>query len=288
MFDFWIILTACIIAVNSSLLGSFLVLKKMSLIGDALSHAVLPGIVIAFLISGEINSFWMLIGASSFGIFAILLIDWLNRVGGFGKDSSIGIIYTLLFAIGIILITSTAKNADIDVDCVLFGDINTIPLVPKIMGIPAPTFNLTIIAIVVSLILIIGLKGFKISSFDKNYGQTLGISIPFWSYLLLSLSSISTVFSFDSVGAIMVIGLLVIPPSFANIITRKLNIFLMVSVSFGVLSCIIGHLIAIVMDIPTVPTIGVLMGLILTLTLIGQSLKKRLNKTIEFAPMHKE
>ena len=97
MFDFWIILTACIIAINSSILGSFLVLKKMSLIGDALSHAVLPGIVIAFLISGEINSFWMLLGASGFGIIAILLIDWLNRVGGFGKDSSIGIIYTLLF-----------------------------------------------------------------------------------------------------------------------------------------------------------------------------------------------
>ena len=150
MVDFWIILTACIIAINSSLLGSFLVLKKMSLIGDALSHAVLPGIVIAFLISGEINSFWMLFTASSFGIVAIILIDWLNRVGKFGKDSSIGIVYTLLFAIGIILITSKAKNADIDVDCVLFGDINTTPLVDKIIGIPAPTFNLIIIAVIIS------------------------------------------------------------------------------------------------------------------------------------------
>ena len=141
MFDFWIIITASIIALNSSLLGSFLVLKKLSLIGDALSHAVLPGIVVAFLISGEINSFWMLLGASGFGLIAILLIDWLNRIGGFGKDSSIGIIYTLLFAIGIILITAKAKNADIDVDCVLFGDINTTPLVNRIMGIPTPTFN---------------------------------------------------------------------------------------------------------------------------------------------------
>ena len=281
MFDFWIILTACLIAVNSSLLGSFLVLKKMSLIGDALSHAVLPGIVIAFLISGEINSFWMLIGASSFGIFAIFLIDWLNRVGGFAKDSSIGIIYTLLFAIGIILITSKAKNADIDVDCVLFGDINTVPLVNKVLGIPAPTFNLIVISIVSNFVVLFGLKGFKISSFDKNYAQTLGISIPFWSYLLLGLSSISTVFSFDSVGAIMVIGLLVIPPSFANIITRKLSLFLLISISFGVFSCIIGHLIAIFIDIPTVPTIGVLMGIILILTLIVQSVNKRLNKNVQ-------
>ncbi len=281
MFDFWIIVTACIIALNSSLLGSFLVLKRLSLIGDALSHAVLPGIVIAFLISGEINSFWMLLGASGFGIVAILLIDWLNRLGGFGKDSSIGIIYTLLFAIGIILITSKAKNADIDVDCVLFGDINTTPLVNKIIGIPAPTFNLIIISIITYLIVMFGLKGFKISSFDKNYAQTLGISIPFWSYLLLGLSSISTVYSFDSVGAIMVIGLLVIPPSFANIITRKLYLFLTISISFGVLSCISGHLIAILLDIPTVPTICVLMGSILILTLIVQSVNKRFTKSVE-------
>ena len=278
MFDFWIILTACIIAINSSLLGSFLVLKRMSLIGDALSHAVLPGIVIAFLISGEINSFWMLLGASSFGIFAILLIDWLNRVGRFGKDSSIGIIYTLLFAIGIILITSKAKNADIDVDCVLFGDINTIPLVQKVLGIPAPTFNLLVISIITIPIILFGLKGFKITSFDAGYSKTLGISIGFWSYLLLGLSSISTVFSFDSVGAIMVIGLLVIPSSFANILTRNLKSFLSIAVSFGILNCILGHLLAILLDIPTVPTIGVLMGIILILTLISQSVNKIFSK----------
>ncbi len=272
MFDFWIILTACIIAINSSLLGSFLVLKKLSLIGDALSHAVLPGIVIAFLISGEINSFWMLLGASGFGIFAILLIDWLNRVGGFGKDSSTGIIYTLLFAVGIILITSKAKNADIDVDCILFGDINTTPLVDKTVGVPTPTFNLIIITIINLIIVSFGLKGFKITSFDKGFAQTLGISIPFWSYLLLGLTSISTVYSFDSVGAIMVIGLLVIPASFANLITRKLKSFLVISILFGIISCISGHLLAVLFDIPTVPTIGVFMGLILITTLIGKTL----------------
>ena len=281
MFDFWIILTACIIAINSSLLGSFLVLKKMSLIGDALSHAVLPGIVIAFLISGEINSFWMLLGASGFGIVAILLIDWLNRVGGFGKDSSIGIIYTLLFAVGIILITSQAQNADIDVDCVLFGDINTTPMVQKILGIPTPTFNLLIISIITIPIILSGLKGFKITSFDKGYAQTLGISIGFWSYLLLGLSSISTVFSFDSVGAIMVIGLLVIPASLANILTRKLKPFLAIAVSFAILSCIFGHLLAIKLDIPTVPTIGVLMGIVLISTLALKRLTRPKSKIIE-------
>ncbi|MBL55600.1 MAG: iron ABC transporter [Flavobacteriales bacterium] len=275
MFDFWIILTACIIGINSSLLGSFLVLRKMSLIGDALSHAVLPGIVIAFMISGEINSFWMLLGASGFGIIAILLIEWLNRIGGFGKDSSIGIIYTLLFAIGIILITSQAKNADIDVDCVLFGDINTIPIVPKTWGIPTPTFNLIIISLITAPIVLLGLKGFKLTSFDQAYAKSIGISIPFWNYLLLGLSSVSTVYSFDSVGAIMVIGLLVVPASFAHVITQKLKPFLIIAVCFGIMSCICGHFIALFLDIPTVPAIGVLMGLGLFSVLGWQKVRKK-------------
>jgi len=237
--------------------------------------------VIAFLITGEINSFWMLIGASVFGVFSVFLIDWLNRIGRFGKDSSIGIVYTLLFAIGIILITSKAKNSDIDVDCVLFGDINTIPIVHKVLGIPTPTFHLSIILIIVSLIILFGLRGFKISSFDENYAQTLGISISFWTYLLLGLTSISTVFSFDSVGAIMVIGLMVIPPSFANLMTRKLSFFLIISVVFAILSCIIGHLIAIVMDIPTVPSIGVLMGAVLIFTILFKHIISRLDRKVK-------
>ena len=141
--------------------------------------------------------------------------------------------------------------------------------------------RIVIIAAITCSIVLFGLKGFKISSFDKNYAQTLGISIPFWSYLLLGLSSVSTVYSFDSVGAIMVIGLLVIPPSFANLITRKLYLFLLISVSFAVLSCVTGHLIAILLDIPTVPTIGVLMGAILILTLTIQSVKKRFTKNVD-------
>jgi manganese/zinc/iron transport system permease protein len=274
VFDIWIILTASIIALNSSLIGSFLVLRKLSLIGDALSHAVLPGIVIAFLLSGEINGFWALIGASIFGMLAVILIDWMNRVGEFSNDSAIGIVYTTLFAIGIILITSKAKNSDIDVDCVLFGDINTIPLLHKIFGIPYPIFNLAIITIIINAIVLCGLKGFKITSFDKKHAESLGISVTFWSYLLLGLASVSTVFSFESVGAIMVIGLLVIPASVANIMTRKLKHFLIISSIFGVLSSIIGHLIAISLDIPTVPTIGVFMGLMLIFILLLQSVKK--------------
>lgn len=261
MFDFWIILTACTIAVNCGLLGSFLVLRKLSLLGDALSHAVLPGIVIAFLITEEVNSFWMLMGASIFGILSMLLIEWLNRIGGFGKESAIGIIYTLLFAVGVILITSQAENADIDVDCVLFGDINTTPLLDTTWGIPQPTFNLIIITIINALFILFGIKGFKITAFDNKYAKTLGIQVIFWNYLLLGLTSITTVYSFDSVGAIMVIGLLVMPASFANIITRKINHFLIIAIAFGIINCIAGYYAALLLQVSAVATIGTLMGL---------------------------
>jgi manganese/zinc/iron transport system permease protein len=278
MFDFWIIITACIIAVNCGLLGSFLVLRKLSLLGDALSHAVLPGIVIAFLITEEVNSFWMLMGASVFGILAMLLIEWLNRIGGFGKESAIGIIYTLLFAIGVILITSQAENADIDVDCVLFGDINTTPLLSTVFGIPAPTFNLIVITLINCTVVLFGLKGFKIAAFDSKYAKTLGINVIFWNYLLLGLTSITTVYSFDSVGAIMVIGLLVMPASFANIVTRKIKSFLLIAIAFGTANCVIGYYLALSLQVSAVATIGTLMGLETILTIIGKRIAKKQKK----------
>lgn len=267
MFDFWIIITACIIAINCGLLGSFLVLRKLSLLGDALSHAVLPGIVIAFLLTNELNAFWMLFGASIFGILCMIFIEWLNRVGGFGKESAIGIIYTLLFAIGVILVTSNAENADIDVDCVLFGDINTTPLLPKILNIPNSTFNLLVITIFNALIFTLGIKGFKITSFDNEYAKSIGVKVIFWNYLLLGLTSITTVYSFESVGAVMVIGLLVIPASFANVLTRKFHKFLIASISFGVINCIFGYYIALLLNVSVVASIGTLMGSILLLTI---------------------
>ena len=128
MFDFWIILTGCLVAIPCALLGSFLMLRKMVMIGDAISHAVLPGIVISFLFTQSLSSPWLLFGASITGIFATVLIEFFKKKARLQNDASIGITFTWLFALGVIFISLFANNVDLDLDCVLFGQIEFIAL----------------------------------------------------------------------------------------------------------------------------------------------------------------
>ena len=124
MNDIFTILTASLVAINCALLGVFLLLRKMAMVGDAISHAVLPGIVMAYFISGEKASVLLLIGATRRGVLATFVIDLFSRRARVQGDAAIGITYTLLFAVGMILIATLMQgNADIDQDCVLYGDI---------------------------------------------------------------------------------------------------------------------------------------------------------------------
>src|SRR4051812_23293078 len=124
----FIILTGSLVAASCGLLGCYLVLRKMALIGDAISHAVLPGIVIAFLISGSRDSLVMIAGAGVIGLLTTFLIEFLHRKARLQEDASIGVIFTTLFALGVILISYYAENIDLDQDCVLYGEIAFVPL----------------------------------------------------------------------------------------------------------------------------------------------------------------
>lgn len=275
MFDFWIILCACLVAFNGALLGSFLMLKKMSMIGDALSHSVLPGIVIAFLITQEHSSFLGLLLAAGFGLVAVFIMNALSKPGGFQKDAAIGISYTALFSIGIILISSYAKNADIDVECVLFGDIGTVPYSKKISigtwEIPQPISLLAGFTIINALIILKGIKGFSISSFDPLLATSLGVSILIWDYLLLGLASVNTVFSFDAVGAIMVISTLVIPSGFAHLFCNRIKNFLGLACIFAITCSIAGYYISLVFNINIVAGISTLMGIVFIVALTSKN-----------------
>ncbi|MFT6747331.1 MAG: manganese/zinc/iron transport system permease protein [Glaciecola sp.] len=282
MFDFWIILTACLVAINSSVLGSFLVLKRMSMLGDALSHSVLPGIVIAFLITGEHSSILTTLFSAALGLFAVFIMNILSKKGGFQKDAAIGIMYTFLFSIGIILISSFARNADIDVECVLFGDIGNIPFTKgiTIMGLEVPkqTFLLLLFTVVNTVIVFLGIKGFSIVSFDPLLAGTIGVSIVFWDYLLLGLTSLSTVFSFESVGAIMVISMLVIPAGFANLLTKRIKPFITLAMIFSVICSVSGYYLAFLLNVNIVACISCVMGVILLVTVFGKkSINQKLN-----------
>jgi manganese/zinc/iron transport system permease protein len=251
MIDFWILLTGSLVATCCAVLGAFLVLRRMALIGDAISHSVLPGIVIAFLVSGTRDSLIMLLGASVLGLVTVFLIQWFHQ-SGVQSDASIGVVFTALFAVGVVLVSMNARQVDLDLDCVLYGEIayvhwNTITLfgidaIPKAVWLLG--FTLLIVIAVVSLFY----KQFKLCAFDPALAAAVGIPVALFHYLLMGMVSMATVSSFESVGAILVVGMLVIPASTAYLLTERLGVMIGLSVAVGIASTVLGYYLAVLLD----------------------------------------
>lgn len=251
MNDFWIILVGALVAGSCSVVGCFLIVRKMTLIGDAISHSVLPGIVLAFLITGTRDSVPMLIGAAALGLLTVFLIQ-LFQSSGVQSDAAIGIVFTTLFATGIVLVSLYTQQIDFDLEHVLYGEIaytpwNTMTIAgieagPKAVWIVGSCFILNLILIFVFF------KQFKLVSFDPSLAAAMGIPVLFFHYLLMSLISLTTVASFDSVGSILVVGMLIIPAATAYLLSDRLSSMIVVSIGVGVLSSIIGYYSATFLD----------------------------------------
>ncbi len=250
---FIIILTGSLVAVSCALLGSFLVLRKMAMIGDAISHSVLPGIVIAFLLVGSMQSVWMIIGAGLLGVLTTFLIEFFHQKGRLQTDASIGVTFTWLFALGVILVTYYAGNAHIDQDCILHGEIAYVPIdlmydsAGNAIG-PKAVIVLSIVLALIVAFIIVFYKELFITTFDPAFSNAIGISSSRWHYVLMGLVSLTTVASFESVGAILVVALLIAPASSAYLITRDLKWMLVLSSIFGVVSSFLGYWLSYLLD----------------------------------------
>ncbi|MDR6555584.1 metal ABC transporter permease [Paenibacillus qinlingensis] len=251
MNDFWIILTAALVAASCSLVGCFLVLRKMAMIGDAISHSVLPGIVIAFLISGSRGSIFMLIGAAVIGLITVFLIQ-LFQQSGVQSDASIGVVFTAMFSIGVVLVSLYTRQIDLDLDCVLYGEIAYVPWnTIEVGGIsigPKAVWAVGFALVLSSLVIGIFYKQFKLCSFDPALAAAVGIPVLLFHYLLMGLVSITTVASFESVGAILVVGMLIVPAATAYLLTEKLRVMILLSMAVGVISSVIGYYVAYLLD----------------------------------------
>lgn len=261
------LVTVLAIAWSCSLLGAFLVLRKVVMVGDAISHSVLPGIAIAYVFSQSFDSYFILLGAAVFGVFTTVIIDFFHKKLKLQEDASIGITFTWLFALGVIIISLfTEKNTDLDQDCVLFGDLG-ISFLDKIIvgGLFYGTRSMWMIFPIFILILgfiIKGWKGLQLISFDVEYAKSKGVNVSFWHYSFMLLVSVTTVMSFESVGAILVVGLLSIPPATAFLISEKLNKLLVLSCVFSTLACVLGILGSINFDVTMSSSIVVVSGIL--------------------------
>lgn len=266
MIAFWIILCGALVAVTCGMLGCFLVLRRMSMVGDAISHAVLPGIVIAFLFSGTREVLPMLLGAGATGLFATLMIEFFSKRAKLTTDSAIGVTFTFLFAIGIILISVFAGQVDIDQDCVLYGEIAYVPIDLWITagGVnlgPRPVYILGVVFVLVLLFVILGYHRLKITSFDPEYASSIGIATGLWHYLLMGAVSVTTVSSFESVGAILVVAFLIAPPATAYLMTRNLKSMLIITAILGVIIAFAGYWLAYALNASIAGCMAMLSGL---------------------------
>ncbi|MUT68520.1 metal ABC transporter permease [Paenibacillus sp. NEAU-GSW1] len=251
MSHFWILLTGALVASCCGILGSFLVLRKMAMIGDAISHAVMPGIVIAYLLSGSRDSLLMLVAAMVTGLLAVFLIQ-LFQQHGIQSDASIGVVFTAMFAAGVLLVSLFARQAHLDQDAILYGEIayvhwnvwtiNGMSLGPKAVWLLGVT--LAVIASVIGLFY----KQFKLCAFDPALAAACGIPVALFHYFLMGLVSMATVSSFESVGAILVVGLLIIPAATAYLLTDRLGVMILFSVAAGIFSTFLGYGAATVLD----------------------------------------
>lgn len=251
MSDFWILLTGALVASCCGILGVFLVLRKMAMIGDAISHSVMPGIVIAFLLSGSRDSLLMMFAALLCGLLTTFLIQMFQQ-SGIQADASIGVVFTSLFAIGVVLVSLYARQVHLDQDAILYGEIayvhwNIWELGGLNMG-PKAIWLLGFTLVVIVTVIALFYKQFKLCAFDPALAAAIGIPVAIFHYLLMGLVSMATVSSFESVGAILVVGLLIIPASTAYLLTDRLGMMIMLSVAAGVASTFLGYGAAVLMD----------------------------------------
>ncbi|MFC4766610.1 metal ABC transporter permease [Effusibacillus consociatus] len=267
----WILLTGSLVAASCAFLGCFLILRKMAMLGDAISHAVLPGIVIAFLVSHNMNSSVMLIGAAALGLLTAFLVQTLHQ-SGVQSDAAIGVTFTALFAVGVVLVSVFARDVHLDLEHVLYGEIAFVPwntleingigLGPRAVWMVGGTFLISL--------LVVGFfyKEFKICSFDPAMAAAVGIPVLLIHYLMMGLVSLTTVAAFESVGAVLVVAMLIVPGATAYLLTDRLSVMLGLSMLIGVMCAILGYYLASFLDASIAGSMTTIAGIVFALTLV--------------------
>jgi manganese/zinc/iron transport system permease protein len=277
-----IALTAVFTAVSCALLGAFLVLRKMTMVGDAISHAVLPGIAVAYWLSQSRASLWMFLGAAAVGVLATIIIELLRKKLKVQSDASIGMTFTTLFALGVILITFWSDSVDLDQECVLYGEIAYVPFNTwSFSGLnmgPIALWSSGMLLLAVLAYTFIGFKGLKMSSFNEDYAAVLGIGVAAWNLSLMAMVSFATVVSFESVGAILVVALLVVPAATAYLLVEKLHLLLIGAGSIALLAALGGYALSRWMDTSIAGTVATLLGVQFLIVLLYHQLIQKRNQ----------
>lgn len=282
MIEFWVVVTGLLVGLTCGIAGVFLILRKMSMIADAISHTVLFGIVMAYIITQSLNGFWMLIGAAVAGILTAYLVQLLHS-SGIQEDAAIGVVFTSLFAAGVLLITLFASNVHLDVEHVLMGEIAFVPWDRwTVLGLAMPkaVWMLLLVLIINIGFLLLFFKEMKLATFDPVYAATIGIPVVFLHYGFMTSISFTTVAAFDSVGAILVVAMLIGPAATSYLISQTIKQMFIYSMLFGAAASVIGYYLAKLWDTSIAGMMATTVGLLFIITLISQKIIERRRKAL--------
>ncbi len=241
----WIALMGFLVATACGLVGNYLILRRMALMGDAVSHSVLPGLVIAFLFSNSRGTAPMFLGALTAGIVATVMIELIHRKTRVKQDAAMGIAFSTLFAIGVLLVSLFSEHVDLDADCVLYGEIAFVPLEPMVAWWGVTLGPVSLVRMAVVLLVVVGLilafyKELLVASFDEALARATGVNPTWVHYGLMAVLSVVIVSAFESVGAILVIAMLILPGATASLLTDRLAVMHGIAVVHSALSAWLG------------------------------------------------
>ncbi|MEP3686417.1 MAG: metal ABC transporter permease [Sulfitobacter dubius] len=249
-------LTGIFVAVACALPGNFLVLRRQALIGDAISHVVLPGIVVAFLLTGVVSTWPMLLGAAGAALVSVLAIEGVRRLGKIESGAAMGVVFTAMFAGGVLLLEqSDTSNVHLDVEHALYGNLESLiwldatgwgslfdPEALATLPVELPRMAMTFLF--VALFTALFRRPLKISTFDEGFARTIGMKTGPLGLGLVNVAAIAAVAAFDAVGSIIVIAMFICPPAAARMMTNRLEYQIAWSVLFATLAAVLGYVLA--------------------------------------------
>ncbi len=252
LFQLEIQLVAAIVAGACALPGTFLVLRSMAMMSDAISHAILPGLVVAFFLTGSLNSPLLLAGGAAVGVCTVALVELVRRTRLVREDAAIGLVFPALFSAGVILIARYAGDVHLDTDAVLLGELALAPFDRWIVGGydlgPQALYTMSTVALASVLFVTLFYKELQLATFDAALAATLGLMPVVLHYALMALVSVTAVAAFDAVGSILVVALMVGPPAAAHLLTDRLDRMVFLGVGIGVGCAVSGYWLAHALD----------------------------------------
>lgn len=262
-------LVAVVVAAACVLPGVFLVLRRMAMMSDAISHAILPGIVVGFFLTEDLSSPFLIASAAATGVLTVVLVEALNRTRLVKEDAAIGLVFPVLFSIGVVLIARYAGDVHLDTDAVLLGELAFAPFDRMVVGGydlgPRALYVVGSVGLLNAFFIGLFYKELKLATFDAGLAAALGFAPVALHYALMGLVSLTAVAAFDAVGSILVVALMIGPPATAHLLTDRLAWMLGLSVLLSAVAAVGGYWLAHLLDASIAGAMATVVGVVFVL-----------------------